>query len=133
MMGVTSKHTVVEQHSKISEESPFVRDNRQFEQLNPHHGYVEKAKELNRTNTQLSGQQVQSYRIVPNDDGLSLNMNDVGHKKTGFKTQTNSAQKKEADEQRLKNEELKREYLALLAFQSNLKKQKGSQLEKQKS
>ena len=33
----------------------------------------------------------------------------------------------------MKNEELKREYLALLAFQSNLNKQKGSQLEKHRS
>ena len=60
-------------------------------------------------------------------------MIDGANKKTGFKTQTNSAQKKESDEQRLKNEELKREYLALLAFESNLNKQKGSKLEKKKS
>lgn len=101
--------------------------------LNPHHGYVEKAKELNRTNTILSGQAAKTYRNFNHDDGLTLNMKDGANKKTGFKTTTNSAQKKESDEQRLKNEELKREYLALLAFESNLNKQKGSKLEKKKS
>lgn len=100
MMGVSSKHPLVESQIKIpiTEESPFVRDSRQFELLNPHHGYVEKAKELNRTNTILSGQAAQTYRNLNHDDGLTLNMIDGVNKKTGFKTQTNSAQKKESDE-----------------------------------